>query len=74
MEASRRLLVWTGLALGLGLLVLFALPSYRQGEASIAGKSAEDFALTIDGKENGRVPLIVVRPEHAGVSLAGSQA
>jgi len=50
MEAFRRLLVWTGLAFGLGLLVLFALPSYRQGEASIAGKSAEDFTLTIDGQ------------------------
>ena len=33
-----------------GIAVLFALPSYRQGEASIAGKTAEDFALTMDGK------------------------
>jgi len=32
------------------ILLLFALPSYRQGEASIAGKTADDFALTIDGK------------------------
>src|ERR1043166_5242515 len=50
MEAFRRLLVWTGLAFGLMLLVSFALPRYRQGEASIAGKNAEDFSLTIDGK------------------------
>lgn len=50
MERLRRVLVWTGLALGFSLLVLFALPSYRQGEASIAGKTAEDFALTIDNK------------------------
>jgi cytochrome c biogenesis protein CcmG/thiol:disulfide interchange protein DsbE len=50
MESLRRALVWTGLAFGLALLVLFARPSYRQGEASIAGKSAEDFPLTIDGK------------------------
>src|SRR5215467_12258111 len=50
MERFRRVLVWTGLALGFSLLVLFALPSYRQGEASIAGKTAEDFALTIDNK------------------------
>lgn len=42
--------MWAGLVLGLTLLVLFALPSYRQGEASIAGKTADDFALTIDGK------------------------
>lgn len=50
MDTLRRVLVWTGFALGLALLTLFALPSYRQGEASIAGKTAEDFSLTIDGK------------------------
>jgi cytochrome c biogenesis protein CcmG, thiol:disulfide interchange protein DsbE len=50
MEKLRRAKVWAGLALGLALLALFALPSYRQGEASIAGKTADDFALTIDGK------------------------
>jgi cytochrome c biogenesis protein CcmG, thiol:disulfide interchange protein DsbE len=44
------MLVWTGLALGVTLLALFALPSYRQGEASIAGKTAENFALTVNGK------------------------
>jgi peroxiredoxin len=50
MERLRRILVWTGLTLGVVMLVLFALPSYRQGEASIAGKTAEDFALTVNGK------------------------
>jgi len=50
MERVRRALVWAALALGVGILLLFALPSYRQGEASIAGKTADDFALTIDGK------------------------
>jgi cytochrome c biogenesis protein CcmG/thiol:disulfide interchange protein DsbE len=50
MQSLRRALVWTGLGLGLTVLVLFALPSYRQGEASIAGKTAEDFSLTIDSK------------------------
>lgn len=50
MESLRRVLVWTGLAVGFALLVLFALPSYRQGEASIAGKAAEDFPLTVGGK------------------------
>ena len=49
MERIRRALVWAALALGVGILLLFALPSYRQGEASIAGKTADDFALTIDG-------------------------
>ena len=43
-------MVWAGLALGVSILLLFALPSYRQGEASMAGKTADDFALTIDGK------------------------
>ena len=42
--------MWVGLGLGVSILLLFALPSYRQGEASIAGKTADDFALTIDGK------------------------
>ena len=50
MERVRRALVWAALALGVAILLLFALPSYRQGEASIAGKTADDFALTIDGK------------------------
>ena len=50
MERLRRAMVWVGLALGVSILLLFALPSYRQGEASIAGKTADDFALTIDGK------------------------
>lgn len=50
MDRFRRVLVWTGLTLGVAMLVLFALPSYRQGEASIAGKTANDFALTMDGK------------------------
>jgi peroxiredoxin len=50
MGRVRRALVWAALALGVGILILFALPSYRQGEASIAGKTADDFALMIDGK------------------------
>src|SRR5260221_12789658 len=50
MERFRRVMVWGALALGVTVLMLFALPSYRQGEASIAGKTADDFALTIDGK------------------------
>jgi peroxiredoxin len=31
-------------------LVLFAVPSYRQGEASLAGKSADNFTAEIAGK------------------------
>jgi len=51
MDRLRRTLVWAGLAFGLTLLVLFALPSYRQGEASFAGKTAEDFPLSVEGKQ-----------------------
>jgi len=42
----------TGLVLAFvaGLLVLFARPDYRQGEASLRGRRAKDFALTLDGK------------------------
>lgn len=32
------------------LLYLFARPDYRQGEASLRGRPAKDFALTLDGK------------------------
>jgi cytochrome c biogenesis protein CcmG/thiol:disulfide interchange protein DsbE len=40
----------TGVAIAAGILVLFAMPSYRQGEASIAGKPAQDFPITLSGK------------------------
>lgn len=50
MPLVRRLLAWTAVALAAAILVLFAMPSYRQGEASIAGKPAQDFALTLAGK------------------------
>ncbi len=41
---------WLSFALALGLLALFASPHYRQGEASIAGKSAPQFTFDRDGK------------------------
>lgn len=34
----------------LAILAAFILPSYRQGEASMAGKTAPDFAVPLDGK------------------------
>ena len=42
----------TGLMLAFiaALLVLFAHPDYRQGEPSLRGSSAKDFAFTLDGK------------------------
>jgi cytochrome c biogenesis protein CcmG, thiol:disulfide interchange protein DsbE len=43
--------ILTGLALvgALAVLYYFAMPSYRQGEPSIAGRVAPDFALEING-------------------------
>jgi cytochrome c biogenesis protein CcmG, thiol:disulfide interchange protein DsbE len=34
----------------LAALYVFAMPSYRQSEPSIAGRRAPDFALTLDGR------------------------
>jgi peroxiredoxin len=50
MGKGRRLLTWGALAFGIGLIVAFAMPSYRQGEASIAGTTAKDFKLDFAGK------------------------
>ena len=50
MGLGRRLLAWGVLAFGIGIIVVFAMPSYRQGEASIAGTTARDFALELFGK------------------------
>jgi peroxiredoxin len=46
----RKLAIWAGVGVFAGAAVVFALPTYRQGEASIAGKTADDFSLTLDGK------------------------
>jgi len=50
MGILRKIAAWGVLAGALGVIVLFAMPSYRQGEASIAGKTAQDFPLEIAGK------------------------
>ena len=50
MGILRRIVAWGAVALAAGIIVLFALPSYRQGEASIAGTRAENFPLQLDGK------------------------
>ena len=50
MELRRRLVTWGVLAFGIGVIVVFARPSYRQGEASLWGKTPRNFALDISGK------------------------
>jgi cytochrome c biogenesis protein CcmG, thiol:disulfide interchange protein DsbE len=47
---KRKLKTALVLAFVAGLLVLFALPDYRQGEASLRGHAAKDFSFTLDGK------------------------
>jgi cytochrome c biogenesis protein CcmG, thiol:disulfide interchange protein DsbE len=50
MKLGPKILAWGGLAAFLGIIVVFALPSYRHGEASVAGTRAEDFAFQLNGK------------------------
>jgi thiol-disulfide isomerase/thioredoxin len=50
MLTVRKILVWCAVAAAFAILALFALPSYRQGEDSLAGKSADNFSMTLDGK------------------------
>ena len=47
---GERLRIWAALTIGVAIVVAFALPSYRQGEASLAGKTARDFSLDLSGK------------------------
>ena len=50
MGMLRKIAAWGVVAAALGVLLLFAMPSYRQGEASIAGTTAKDFPVEIAGK------------------------
>lgn len=50
MISLRKLKVWVPFWLGVLVLVVFAMPHYRQGEASIAGRTARDFSMQINGK------------------------
>jgi cytochrome c biogenesis protein CcmG, thiol:disulfide interchange protein DsbE len=50
MIIGEKIRIWGALALGVAIIAAFALPSYRQGEASIAGKTARDFTLDLSGK------------------------
>ncbi|SRR5712692_8281833 len=63
MELLRKLFAWGVLAVALAVIVLFARPSYRQGEASIAGKSAQDFAMDLSDP-----PAVARLPAEASLS------
>src|SRR3989475_12779470 len=47
MRILRKIAAWGVLAAALGVVLLFAMPTYRQGEASIAGTTARDFSVDI---------------------------
>jgi cytochrome c biogenesis protein CcmG, thiol:disulfide interchange protein DsbE len=46
----RKIASWAGMGLACAVLAFFILPHYRQGESSVAGKKAEDFAMDLNGK------------------------
>jgi peroxiredoxin len=50
MRIVRKIGAWAVVGIAALVLVLFAMPTYRQGEASIAGKTAQDFPLEVWGK------------------------
>jgi cytochrome c biogenesis protein CcmG, thiol:disulfide interchange protein DsbE len=50
MVILRKIAAWCVVAIAALVVVFFAMPSYRQGEASVAGKTADDFSIEISGK------------------------
>ncbi len=50
MGILRKLAAWGVVGFAALVLVFFAMPTYRQGEASVAGKTARDFPLEFAGK------------------------
>jgi cytochrome c biogenesis protein CcmG, thiol:disulfide interchange protein DsbE len=46
----RKIMAWGSMGFAFAVLAFFTLPHYRQGESSIAGKTAEDIPLEINGK------------------------
>lgn len=50
MKQANKILTWLGLAAAIAIVVVFASPSYRQGENSLAGKPAPQFVFAINNK------------------------
>src|SRR6267378_3637452 len=50
MGIGRKIVAWGAVLGAMGVLLLFSMPSYRQGEDSITGRTAKDFPLEIAGK------------------------
>lgn len=45
-----KILSWAAVAAAFAVIYVFAMPSYRQGEPSVAGRHAPDFALEMNGR------------------------
>ena len=50
MMTLRKIVAWGVVVFACLVVVFFALPMYRQGEPTVAGKRAEDFPMGISGK------------------------
>jgi cytochrome c biogenesis protein CcmG, thiol:disulfide interchange protein DsbE len=46
----RRIVAWSSMGFACLVLAFFSFPHFRQGESSVAGKRAQDFAMELDGK------------------------
>jgi len=46
----RKIMAWGSMLGAFGVIYFFTFPHYRQGEASVAGKKAGDFAMELNGK------------------------
>jgi peroxiredoxin len=46
----RKIMAWGSMLGAFAVIYFFTFPHYRQGEASVAGKTAQDFALDLNGK------------------------
>ncbi len=47
---KEKILGWAGIVAALAVVYVFAMPSYRQGEPSVAGRRAPDFDVEMDGR------------------------
>lgn len=65
MGTLKKLAAYAAMAVALVILALFIKPTYRQGEASIAGQQAENFPLQLDGKPAQEfAPQLAGKPAH----------
>jgi len=47
----RKIMAWGSMLGAFAIIYFFTFPHYRQGESSLAGRTAQDFSLTLNGKQ-----------------------